>query len=203
MPQIGEIILKNVKDASRPGGIKRLSHIYVSCEYCGKERWVLLKDWKRGEGKHCHACGCKHQRHNPESTHWGKDNPNWKGGKMTDKNGYTMILINPQDPFYSMAGSKGTQTRQRYIREHRLVMAQALNRLLSPKEIVHHIDGNPSNNKLGNLELCDAGNHKLSYRAGYSKGFADGVEYGKSLKSEQIHWNLFPENPRQTVKVLV
>ncbi len=191
MPQIGEIKLSKVKDASRKKGVKRLSHIYVSCEYCSKERWVLLKDWKRGKSKHCHACGCKyHHHHNSQSTHWGNKNPHWKGGKFVDKNGYIMVLISQQNFFYPMARSKGTHTRQKYIGEHRLIMAKALNRLLSPKEMVHHIDGNPTNNKLENLELCNANNHKLSYRAGYDKGFVDGIAYNKALGTGDPHVNV-------------
>ena len=36
---------------------------------------------------------------------------------------------------------------------HRAVMAEHLGRPLRPEEVVHHIDGNPGNNKLSNLML--------------------------------------------------
>ena len=48
-----------------------------------------------------------------------------------------------------------------YIMQHRLVMAQHLNRLLTRTEVVHHIDHNPSNNKIENLVLfANNGEHK-------------------------------------------
>jgi len=37
--------------------------------------------------------------------------------------------------------------------EHRLVMEKHLGRILTKKEVVHHIDGNKSNNELDNLML--------------------------------------------------
>ena len=46
---------------------------------------------------------------------------------------------------------------------HRIVMAEALG--ISPEDlpaklVVHHIDGNPKNNKLNNLALCTNSGHK-------------------------------------------
>ena len=46
-----------------------------------------------------------------------------------------------------------------YITEHRLIMAQALDRPLKSTEIVHHKDGNKWNNNLSNLEIVTRSSH--------------------------------------------
>jgi len=73
----------------------------------------------------------------------GKDNPNWKGGKMIDKDGYVLLRL----PDHPLADSHG------YVREHRLVMSQKIGRLVEPDEVVHHIDNDHQNNDPGNLKL--------------------------------------------------
>lgn len=61
-------------------------------------------------------------------------------------------------PWYNLKGYRGRilkltdgTTRTEY--EHRMVMEAILARKLSSDEIVHHIDGNKSNNHPENLEL--------------------------------------------------
>jgi hypothetical protein len=42
---------------------------------------------------------------------------------------------------------------------HRDIMEKHLRRSLGVREVVHHRDGNPSNNELANLEVKDWGDH--------------------------------------------
>lgn len=49
------------------------------------------------------------------------------------------------------------------VYEHRLVMAEALGRDLTPDEMVHHIDGNRLNNAAENLCLMTAREHGLEH----------------------------------------
>ena len=88
---------------------------------------------------YCKKLGLKTQRSGPKS---GELHPDWKGGVKMSK-GYRYIY-SPLHPF---------RTKQNYVAEHRLVMEQKIQRYLLPKEVVHHIDGNPLNNEIENLVL--------------------------------------------------
>lgn len=74
-------------------------------------------------------------------------NPNWKGGRRIRPDGYIQIRLNLKNPYYSMA------SKQEYVLEHRLVMAEYLGRCLSSWEVVHHKNGIKNDNRLENLEL--------------------------------------------------
>lgn len=69
-------------------------------------------------------------------------NPGWKGGRIYH-NGY-VLLLKPDHPNANRAG---------YILEHRLVMAEHLERSLESWEVVHHKNGIKDDNRIENLEL--------------------------------------------------
>ena len=87
----------------------------------------------------CRRLGLATQRTGPRS---GERHTGWKGGVRIVK-GYRHLYA----PDHPMA------TKQGYVAEHRLVMAEALGRPLSRREVVHHRDGDPLNNDLQNLML--------------------------------------------------
>ena len=51
------------------------------------------------------------------------------------------------------ADSKG------YVMEHRLIMEKYIGRFLNDDEVVHHIDENPKNNDIANLQLMKKKDH--------------------------------------------
>ena len=82
----------------------------------------------------------------------GANNPNWSGGRNIHS-GYVMIWIDGK-----------------YVYEHRYVAEQKLGRKLKPKEVIHHIDGNKTNNDPDNIEVYPSHsahmkNHLTSERA--------------------------------------
>jgi hypothetical protein len=73
----------------------------------------------------------------------GSKSKSWKGGRIIDDEGYVCIY----KPEHENSKSNG------YIREHRFIISEKLNRPLLKNENVHHKNGVKTDNRLENLEL--------------------------------------------------
>lgn len=126
--------------------------MWAACIDCGKERWVEIL---RGEprNKRCRKCAIR-LWHSTRPSQKGGSASNWRGGRFYDKSGYVMVWIDKDDFFAPMI------KKDRYAREHRLVMAKHLGRNLHSWEIVHHINGIKDDNRITNLQLVTEGGHK-------------------------------------------
>ncbi len=74
----------------------------------------------------------------------GENHYNWKGGRITDQYGYSLI--------YS---PDHLNKRKNYVREHILVAEKALDKYLPRDVVVHHVDEIRGNNKSNNLVVCE------------------------------------------------
>lgn len=83
----------------------------------------------------------------------GRRGATWKGGRIVDKSGY--VLVKKSD--HPDANSTG------YVREHRLVMEKTLGRRLESHEVVHHKNGERSDNRPENLQLYSTNGAHLSH----------------------------------------
>lgn len=139
-PVVGEI--RKFKKKNGRGNYRKQ---WVICPMCNTGRWVnLIAAIRANYTELCHACN--------SFQHGGKRIR--KNGTYRNSNGYVMILLQPDDFFYSMVGADS------YVLEHRLVMAKHLGRSLHSWEIVHHINHIRDDNRLGNLQLVSDDKHK-------------------------------------------
>jgi len=72
---------------------------------------------------------------------------------MKDKDGYERVHINGVNPHPHAAG-------RNTIMRHVVIMERLIGRPIRADEVVHHIDGNRTNNDPGNLELMSRRRHQ-------------------------------------------
>jgi len=132
--------LGTIKKAKEIGKKNYNKFIWQACVVCGKERWVMIIRDKPRDTR-CKGCG-----------HRGENHFNWKGGRIKKSCGYVLVKI--PNPFPIMEDNRG------YIREHRLVMAQYLDRPLKDWEIVHHRNHIRNDNRIENLRLHEISDHQ-------------------------------------------
>lgn len=78
----------------------------------------------------------------------GEKSANWKGGIEIHSHGWRWIYC-PEHP----NAHKGK------VAEHRLIMEKKIGRYLSSQEMVHHINGDKTDNREENLELMSRSEH--------------------------------------------
>lgn len=77
---------------------------------------------------------------------FGKKNPQWKG-RCLMKNGYIRISIQGERVY-----------------EHRYKIEKMLGRKLKRNEVIHHKNGNKTDNRIGNLLITNQSDHAASHK---------------------------------------
>jgi hypothetical protein len=99
--------------------------------------------------KYCKLLCLKTQRTGPRS---GDKHPDWKGGRVL-VGGYWYVWNNTHP----------NRTKQNRVAEHRLVVESMIGRYLEKHEVVHHINGNPQDNRPENLALFPSNSEHLRH----------------------------------------
>lgn len=73
------------------------------------------------------------------------------GNKIIDSCGYILLYVGPDYKYSNTYGGR--------IREHIYIIQEKLGRQLDKNEVIHHIDGDKTNNNLNNLDLCTIQEH--------------------------------------------
>lgn len=134
MPEVSESVLEQTEEKVIPYG-------YCQCG-CGRKTKIAHKTIK----------GLKWIKGEPTRFINGHNKSRWKGGRTTSGHGY--ILINRHG--HIKANGSGQ------VLEHILVAEKVLGTSLPQGCVVHHLDGDGTNNRNDNLVICQDNNyHKL------------------------------------------
>ena len=119
---------------------KRMNGSMLSCQHCSVEFYV--PKYRIETAKFC-SRRCLGLAHPEISLKARTNSPIMKRAGLKESKKYVVITIN------------GKQ-----IREHRYVMEQHLGRKLESYEHIHHINGNPTDNRIENLQILTNSEHQ-------------------------------------------
>lgn len=88
----------------------------------------------------------------------GKNNPNWKGGRNLDSDGY-IRLLKPKHP----------RANGGYVFEHIVIWEKAHNKKLPKGWVIHHLNGIKDDNRIENLLALSDQKHKFVIKAFQSR----------------------------------
>jgi len=97
----------------------------------------------------CKRLQLKTQRTGPRG---GASHPRWRGGRY--QLGRYWYVFHPDHP---------NATKRGYVAEHRLVVELHLGRHLDPKEVVHHRNADPDDNRIENLVVFPSNGEHLHH----------------------------------------
>ena len=155
--------------------------VEVCCDICNAITTTTYANYRNSQVRrgnpgttYCRSCICKisaEKRRGKPAHNKGKPLPDsqkgcnhvsWKGGRYISSDGYVMVYV---------GGDKKRNGWQRYKKEHMLIAEKMLGRKLKTKEVVHHIDGNKTNNDETNLWVTTQSKHRDAHVSLQAIGF--------------------------------
>lgn len=119
------------------------------CDECGHEQRVIYWNLVKKIRHRCRYCN------NKETAKPRKGKPAHNRGKQYQAKRVGNFYVNGAGYVCIWVGKHADpSTASGYYLEHRLQVEVSLGRRLTPAEIIHHVDGDKTNNKLSNLYLC-------------------------------------------------
>lgn len=124
--------------------------ITLKCCNCFKHFRILKWEFNQKKRRKTKRYYCSAKCKNEIQSLGGENSGTWKGGRRSypSQGGYVMLRIGPNKRMF----------------EHRYVMQKHIGRKLKAKEVVHHLNMVPYDNRIENLVLCtSSGQHTAKY----------------------------------------
>lgn len=137
--------------------------LQVSCLICGQYRLVLstaVSSIRKGKQARCWDCHKKNL---------ALTNSTGSLGRYKNSTGYIVRSLSSfpqdkttQDLLKQMVRSNGKKNSNEIL-EHRAILALHMNQVFSKDEVVHHINGDKTDNRIENLELLKRSDHSKEH----------------------------------------
>jgi len=125
------------------------------CDECGHEQWVSYWNINKKDRHLCRHCSNRLNGKNKK----GKYN-SWNKGKRSDPREIGSFYLNSSGYYEVWIGAHTLPDMAGgYYKEHRLMAEVKYGKELGDKELVHHINGDKTDNRPRNLSICKSQAH--------------------------------------------